>query len=55
MEFVEALRDALFEDFMFCDADARSFEEAGVLTSNDGLVVRFPDGAEFQLTVVRSR
>jgi hypothetical protein len=33
----------------------RSFEEAGVLTRNAGLVLRAPDGQEFQITVVRSR
>ena len=32
-----------------------TFEEAGVLTMNRGLVVTMDDGAEFQLTVVRSR
>lgn len=32
----------------------RTFAEAGVLTNNNGLVVRFGD-AEFQLTIVRSR
>jgi len=31
----------------------KSFAEAGLLTANDGLVLRFPDGAEFQLAVVR--
>ncbi len=33
----------------------RSFEDLGVLTSNTGLVLRAPDGQEFQITVVRSR
>jgi hypothetical protein len=33
----------------------RSFEEAGLLTANEGLVLSFPGGAEFQLTIVRSR
>lgn len=33
----------------------RSFEDLGVLTSNAGLVLRAPDGHEFQITVVRSR
>lgn len=32
-----------------------SFAEAGLLMADEGLVVRFPDGAEFQLTIVRSR
>lgn len=36
-------------------AGADTFESAGVLSSNQGLVVRFADGSEYQLTVVRSR
>ena len=37
------------------DARVCSFREAGLLTSNAGLVVRLADGSEWQLTVVRSR
>ena len=33
----------------------RSFEEAGVMTCNAGLVLRTPDGQEYQISVVRSR
>jgi hypothetical protein len=32
----------------------RTFEEAGILTYNKGLVLRMKDGGEFQITVVRS-
>jgi hypothetical protein len=32
-----------------------SFAEAGLFTADEGLVLRFSDGAEFQLTIVRSR
>jgi len=32
-----------------------TFEDAGVLTRNVGLVLRLEDGSEFQITVVRSR
>ena len=35
-------------------AEVRTFEEAGVLTMNKGLVVRLPDGSKFQLTIVQS-
>lgn len=35
--------------------DVQSFEEAGVLTSDAGFVVRLKDGSEFQVTVVKSR
>jgi hypothetical protein len=33
----------------------RSFEEAGVMTRDAGLVLRTPDGQEFQISVVQSR
>ena len=33
----------------------RSFEDAGVMTCNAGLVLRTPDGQEFQISVVKSR
>ena len=32
-----------------------TFEEAGVLTMNKGLVLRMKDGSEYQVTIVRSR
>lgn len=32
-----------------------TFEEEGVLTYNRGLVLQFPSGEEFQITIVRSR
>lgn len=34
---------------------ARSFEETGVLSSNEGLVLRMQDGSEFQITIRQSR
>jgi len=36
-------------------ASVRTFEEAGVLTCNRGVVVRCKDGSSFQVTVVQSR
>jgi len=35
-------------------ARAVTFEEAGVLTGNRGLVVHTQDGSEFQITIVQS-
>jgi hypothetical protein len=32
-----------------------TYEEAGMLTNDTGLVVRTTDGSEFQITVVKSR
>ena len=46
MEYDEAFPDA---------SRAVTFKDAGVLTTNDGLVVTFAGGLEFQVTVVRSR
>ena len=37
------------------DCRIRSFEEAGLLLQNKGLVIALPDGTEYQLTIVRSR
>lgn len=34
---------------------ARTFWETGVMTSDDGFVLKFDDGTEFQITVVQSR
>jgi hypothetical protein len=34
---------------------AMTYEEAGMLTRDSGLVVRTTDGSEFQITVVKSR
>ena len=31
------------------------FKDAGVLTNNSGLILYLSDGAEFQITIVRSR
>jgi hypothetical protein len=33
----------------------QSFEDVGLMTMNDGVVIRFPNGAEFQLTIVKSK
>ena len=35
--------------------DVVTFEAAGVLTANKGLVVKLDDGSEFQLTIVQSK
>ena len=37
------------------EARVRTFEQAGVMTYNKGLVISLPDGSEFQLTIVQSR
>jgi hypothetical protein len=35
-------------------AEVATFRDAGVLTNNKGLVLSFPNGQEFQLTIVES-
>ena len=52
-EAIEELLDLLDGDEEV--ARTSSFGDAGVLTTNAGLVVRMSDGAEFQVTVVQSR
>ncbi len=52
---MESLLQMLLEEELSEGARVRSFEEVGVLTRNAGLVVRLPDGSEFQITIVRSR
>ena len=32
----------------------RSFDEAGLLTTDSGLVIKMKDGSEFQITVVKA-
>ena len=62
--FEEALRVSIgqIEDDEVTVPDAlrelirvESFADAGVLTDNDGLVLRFRDGSEWQLSLVQSR
>ena len=36
-------------------ARIRTFQQAGVMTYNKGLVITLPNGTEYQLTIVRSR
>jgi hypothetical protein len=35
-------------------AEVQTFREAGVLTNNRGLVLSFPNGQQFQITIVDS-
>lgn len=51
VEFIRQLLDSTDEIGV---ARLDTFEEAGMLTHNEGLVLRLDDGSEFQITVVQS-
>jgi hypothetical protein len=53
-QIVELLR-ALLEEELTKKSQLLTFEEAGLLTRGEGLVVRLPDGIEFLITVVQSK
>ena len=54
---IETMLDELLQDEEAAPeiTKVRTFEEAGVLTSNRGVVVRADDGSEFQISIVQSR
>jgi hypothetical protein len=51
----ETIQEALTETFQEYVRSAITFDEAGMLTQNNGLVVRTINGSEFQITIVQSR
>lgn len=54
----EAIEEFLNEAFRESDdifTNVRTFAEIGMLTTNNGLVVKTIDGREFQITITRSR
>ena len=52
-EVLETLEPEEFPEFD--ELRTQSFEQGGILTRNEGLVVRLTTGEEFQITIVRSR
>lgn len=52
-EFQEYLRDILWE--YNDDLDISTFDEEGMLTRNEGLVVGLETGEEFEITIVQRR
>ena len=50
---IEVLDWASSEDGMVVGVD--TFESAGLMTNNEGLVIKMKTGEEFQLTVKRSK
>jgi hypothetical protein len=53
-QMVELLR-TLLEEELTEESRIQTFQEAGLLTRDKGLVIRLPDGNEFQITVVQSK
>jgi hypothetical protein len=51
----ETIFEATYGDVETDILRVRSFQEAGLLTSDEGLVLSFREGPEFQLTILRSR
>jgi len=57
-EMAEIIRQALeayYENEMGEMVRINSYEDEGVMTYNEGLIVRLPDGSKFQLTIVECR
>jgi hypothetical protein len=59
-EFVEYLDEALLSASDEWESEnpivgTGTFDSVGMMTRNEGLVVRMKDGSEFQVTVVKSR
>ena len=55
-EIRELLADMLLDDENGAEVrNVETFQDAGLMTSAEGLVVRMEDGQEFQLTIVRSK
>jgi len=65
MEFTEetlqnGLRDLIEgnpndDDILWENMQVSTFKESGVMTYDKGLVIRLPDGTEYQLTIIQSR
>jgi len=53
-QMVELLK-TLLEEELTEESRVQTFQEAGLLTRDEGLVIRLPDGNEFQITVVQSK
>ena len=57
-DFREVLHEMLalgMDEYEGTISNVNTFREAGVLTMNEGLVIRTDDGSEFQLTIVQSK
>lgn len=53
-DHIAAALDECLADFAPNYVETITFEQIGMLTMNEGLVIRFLGGDEFQLTIVQS-
>ena len=51
MDIMELMRELLEDEGL----EVARYEEAGLLTDNEGLVLQAEDGNEFQITIIQSR
>ena len=51
MDIMELMRELLEDEGL----EVATYEEEGLLTDNEGLVLRTEDGNEFQITIIQSR
>ena len=51
MDIKELMRELLENEGL----EVATYEEAGLLTGNDGLVIKAEDGSEYQITIVQSK
>jgi len=52
--FLSTETDSMFYD-KFKSCRVRSFDEVGLLTHDNGFVIKLNDGSEYQITVVKSK
>mgnify|MGYP001166936767 CR=1 FL=1 len=50
MNIIEIIREGI-ENIV----EVKTYEEAGLLSYDEGLVITLPDGREYQLTIVQSK
>lgn len=53
-EMVELLSDIVYDE-MEGVRNVKTFDEAGLLTRNKGIVINLTDGSEFQITIIKSK
>lgn len=55
LEAVEAFEENAGDEVIGQIKDVVTYQDAGLLTSNAGLVIRLMDGSEFQVQIIKSK